>query len=241
MNSSRIDAQESENVVLETKNLTRNFTTAGGQLEVLRGIDFQVNQGEFASITGPSGVGKSTLLHILGGLDRPSSGEVIVCGQRVDRMGDAELSRYRNKNIGFVFQFHYLLEEFSALENVMMPLLVGGESRNKSMKQAVELLEEVGLGERATHRPAQLSGGECQRVAVARAIVGRPRLLIADEPTGDLDVDAAESLHDLFMRLNSSLEMTIIVATHDLSLAGRAGKRFTMTAGRLIEKKVMET
>jgi lipoprotein-releasing system ATP-binding protein len=222
-----------ESVVLETVGLTKNFQTAGGELRVLKGIDLQINEGDFVSISGPSGVGKSTLLHILGGLDKPTAGTVTAAGNRIDQLTDLELSRYRNKMIGFVFQFHYLLEEFNALENVMMPLLVRGESRNKSAEKAVKFLREVGLAERVSHRPAQLSGGERQRVAVARAMAGSPELLIADEPTGDLDIDTAAGLHDLLEELNRTRAMTIVVATHDQSLSKRASRRFVMTDGHL--------
>lgn len=224
-------------IVLETKGLTKNFATATGELEVLRGIDLEVVSGEFVSITGPSGVGKSTLLHILGGLDKPTAGEVKVCGHQLERLNDTAASQYRNKEVGFIFQFHYLLEEFDALENVMMPLIVRGDPRNKSQSRALELLEEVGLRERATHRPAQLSGGERQRVAVARALAGQPRLLIADEPTGDLDSDTAAGLHELLDRLNRERELTIVVATHDMSLADRAGITFKMAAGHLLRRE----
>lgn len=224
-------------VVLETAGLTRDFATPGGALSVLRGIDLTVNRGDFVSITGPSGVGKSTLLHILGGLDQPTSGSVKACGQRVDQLKDEELSDYRNKMVGFVFQFHYLLEEFNALENTMMPLLIRGEPWNKSAQAAVKLLKEVGLGDRVDHRPAQLSGGERQRVAVARAMVGAPQLLIADEPTGDLDAETASGLHELFEELNQTHGLTVMVATHDQSLANRAGSRYGMLNGKLARKE----
>lgn len=222
-----------DTLVLETSGLTRSFFTAAGELQVLKGIDLEVGKGDFISIAGQSGVGKSTLLHILGGLDKPTSGTVKAAGERIDTLPDAELSRYRNKRIGFVFQFHYLLEEFDALENVMMPLLVRGETRNNCEAKAVKLLEDVGLAERAIHRPAQLSGGERQRVAVARAMAGSPELLIADEPTGDLDFETAEGLHDLLEGLNRERGLSIIVATHDRSLAARASRRFVMKDGRL--------
>ena len=225
-----------ENIILEAEELTKHFSTATGQLQVLKGVELSVLSGDFVSITGASGVGKSTLLHILGGLDTPTSGRVRACGQRIDNLGETELSVYRNRKIGFVFQFHYLLEEFTALENVMMPLLVRGEPRNKSAQLAVKLLEEVGLSERITHRPARLSGGECQRVALARAMVGSPEILIADEPTGELDQETAGKLHDLLEQLNREKRMTIVVATHDLSLAGRASRRYQMTEGILKEK-----
>jgi lipoprotein-releasing system ATP-binding protein len=222
---------------LETADLTKSFQISGGELKVLKGINLEVGKGDFLSIVGPSGVGKSTLLHILGGLDRPTSGRVLAGGQRIDELSDAELSDYRNKMIGFVFQFHYLLEEFNALENVMMPLLVRGWSRNKSSSEAVKLLWEVGLAGRLDHRPAQLSGGERQRVAVARAMVGPPQILILDEPTGDLDAETARGLHGLFIELNRQRQMTIVAATHDQSLAQRASRLLVMADGRLREKE----
>ncbi len=232
----RIYIRQLENVILETKDLQKRFPTVDGELKVLRGIDLTVQPGEFVAITGASGVGKSTLLHLLGGLDRPSAGTMTIAGERIDQLGEAQLSRYRNRRCGFVFQYHYLLEEFTAQENVMMPLLVRGESRNKSAEAALKLLDEVGLRDRANHRPAQLSGGECQRAAVARAMVGMPEILIADEPTGNLDHETAQTLHDLLVRLNHERKMTIIVATHDLSLAQRASRQFRLSDGVLVEK-----
>lgn len=225
-----------ESAILETKDLRKSFVTVNGELQILKGIDLTVRRGEFVSITGASGVGKSTLLHLLGGLDIPTSGAMIVGGERIDNLGEIKLSQYRNQKCGFVFQYHYLLEEFSALENVMMPLLVRGDARNKSAVAALKLLDEVGLSDRADHKPAQLSGGECQRAAVARAMVGAPEILIADEPTGNLDRETAQHLHDLLERLNRWKNMTIIVATHDLSLADRASKRYRLSDGLLEEK-----
>jgi lipoprotein-releasing system ATP-binding protein len=225
-----------ENVILETRDLQKCFPTVNGELRVLKGIDLTIARGEFVAITGASGVGKSTLLHLLGGLDRPTAGSMTIAGERIDQLGDMQLSQYRNKRCGFVFQFHYLLEEFTALENVMMPLLFRGETRNKSAEVALKLLDEVGLTDRAGHRPAQLSGGECQRAAVARAMVGEPEILIADEPTGNLDHETAQTLHDLLVRLNREKKMTIIVATHDLSLAQHASRQFRMLGGVLIEE-----
>ncbi len=225
-----------ESIILETRDLQKSFPTVSGELRVLKGIDLIVQRGEFVAITGASGVGKSTLLHLLGGLDRPTTGTLSVTGERIDQLDEVQLSHYRNRRCGFVFQFHYLLEEFTALENVMMPLLVRGEQRNKSSQTALNLLGEVGLTDRASHRPAQLSGGECQRAAVARAMVGAPEMLIADEPTGNLDHETAQTLHDLLVRLNCEKKMTIIVATHDLSLAGRASRQFHMSDGVLVEK-----
>jgi lipoprotein-releasing system ATP-binding protein len=225
-----------ESVILETRDLQKSFPSVNGELKILRGINLTVQSGEFVSITGASGVGKSTLLHLLGGLDRPTAGSMLVAGERIDQLGEVELSKYRNRRCGFVFQFHYLLEEFTALENVMMPLLVRGETRNNSAEAALNLLEEVGLADRAGHRPAQLSGGECQRAAVARAMVGAPEMLIADEPTGNLDHETAQTLHELLTRLNLAKKMTIIVATHDLSLAERASRQFRLLDGVLVEK-----
>jgi len=224
-----------EELILETKSLSKSFVTIGGELKILSDLNFGVSRGDFVAITGASGVGKSTLLHILGGLDLPTSGSVTVAGQRIDNLTEAQLSDYRNKKCGFVFQYHYLLEEFNALENVMMPLLVRGESRNNCHDIAVKLLDEVGLGQRIDHRPTQLSGGECQRAAVARAMAGAPEILIADEPTGNLDHETAETLHELLTRLNEQKKMTIIVATHDLSLADRASRRYRLSDGHLAE------
>jgi lipoprotein-releasing system ATP-binding protein len=220
-------------LILETRNLTRYFPTPAGELGVLKGLDLDVERGEFVSIVGPSGVGKSTLLHILGGLDKPSGGEIRVNGRPIEGLNDAQASSYRNKVVGFVFQFHYLMEEFSALENVMLPLMVRREARNKSHDWALELLEEVGLAERADHHPNQLSGGERQRVAVARAMAGSPQILIADEPTGDLDAHTAAELHGLLVRLNETRKTTVVVATHDQALAARADTKYLMSDGRL--------
>ena len=225
-----------EDIILETKNLSKSFATVSGELKILSDLNLTVRRGDFVAITGASGVGKSTLLHILGGLDLPTAGSLSVAGQRIDNLSEAQLSEYRNKKCGFVFQYHYLLEEFDAVENVMMPLLVRGESRNNCRASAVTLLDEVGLGQRLDHRPAQLSGGECQRAAVARAMAGAPEILIADEPTGNLDHETAETLHELLARLNEQKKMTIIVATHDLSLADRASRRYRLSDGQLAEK-----
>lgn len=225
-----------EDIILETKNLSKSFATVSGELKILSDLNLTVRRGDFVAITGASGVGKSTLLHILGGLDLPTAGSLSVAGQRIDNLSEAQLSEYRNKKCGFVFQYHYLLEEFDAVENVMMPLLVRGESRNNCRASAVTLLDEVGLGQRLDHRPAQLSGGECQRAAVARAMAGAPEILIADEPTGNLDHETAETLHELLARLNEQKNMTIIVATHDLSLADRASRRYRLSDGQLAEK-----
>lgn len=194
------------------------------RLEVLRGVDLDVRQGEILSIVGASGAGKTTLLQILGTLDRPDSGTVEYDGTRVFDLGTKELARFRNRNIGFIFQFHQLLPEFSMLENVAMPALIGGENRAAAMRRAAELIDYLGLGDRATHRPAQLSGGERQRAAVARALVNNPSVILADEPSGSLDSANRRELYDLFFRLRDERRQTFVIVTHDESLASRSDR-----------------
>lgn len=194
------------------------------RLEVLRGVDLDVRQGEILSIVGASGAGKTTLLQILGTLDRPDSGTVEYDGTRVFDLGTKALARFRNRNIGFIFQFHQLLPEFSMLENVAMPALIGGENRAATMRRAAELIDYLGLGDRATHRPAQLSGGERQRAAVARALVNNPSVILADEPSGSLDSANRRELYDLFFRLRDERRQTFVIVTHDESLASRSDR-----------------
>lgn len=194
------------------------------RLEVLRGVDLDVRQGEILSIVGASGAGKTTLLQILGTLDRPDSGTVEYNGTRVFDLGTKALARFRNRNIGFIFQFHQLLPEFSMLENVAMPALIGGENRAAAMRRAAELIDYLGLGDRATHRPAQLSGGERQRAAVARALVNNPSVILADEPSGSLDSANRRELYDLFFRLRDERRQTFVIVTHDESLASRSDR-----------------
>ena len=205
----------------------------GSELVVLDGVTVRVRRGEVVAVVGASGAGKSTLLHLLGGLDRPSVGTVTLAGERLDRLDDVELARARNANLGFVFQFHHLLREFNALENVMMPQLIGGRSRKEAEARARELLEQVGLAERMTHRAWQLSGGEQQRVAVARALANRPLVLLADEPSGNLDTHTSEKLHDLFFRLRSEHGVAMMIATHNRELADRADRVLRLREGRL--------
>lgn len=193
-------------------------------LEVLRGVDLDVRQGEILSIVGASGAGKTTLLQILGTLDRPDSGTVEYDGTRVFDLGTKALARFRNRNIGFIFQFHQLLPEFSMLENVAMPALIGGENRAAAMRRAAELIDYLGLGDRASHRPAQLSGGERQRAAVARALVNNPSVILADEPSGSLDSANRRELYDLFFRLRDERRQTFVIVTHDESLASRSDR-----------------
>ena len=221
-------------VVVSARELHRSFLDAGGrEIQVLRGLDFDIQAGETIAIVGPSGSGKSTLLHLLGALDRPTAGEVLFRGRRVDDLDDEELAGIRNRYIGFVFQFHHLLRDFTALENVMMPQLVSGLDRDAAEARARELLDQVGLSERTTHTPAKLSGGERQRVAVARALANEPPLLLADEPSGNLDVETSARLHDLLFRLMERHRSALVVVTHSQSLAGRAGRILRLEGGVL--------
>ena len=207
-----------------------------GNLEVLKGVSLEVSRGEVVSIVGASGAGKTTLLQILGTLSQPDGGSLQIAGEPLDSMNDASLSRFRNQKIGFVFQFHHLLPEFSARENVMLPALIGGASREAASQRADELLALVGLMERRDHKPSQLSGGEQQRVAIARALVNSPAVLLADEPSGNLDSKNREEIHNLFFSLREELGQTIVIVTHDEELARRADRRIVMRDGRIIEE-----
>ncbi len=222
------------NALLVARAIRRVFAGGDGQLlEILRGIDMEVRRGEFVAIVGASGAGKSTLLHLLGALDSPTAGDIWLDGSRyadLDARGAAEL---RNRKLGFVFQFHHLLREFSALENVMMPLLIGGAAPRQARSRAEEVLSEVGLAGRMSHRPAELSGGEQQRCAVARALVHDPNVVLADEPSGNLDHANAERLHEIFFRLAREYETAVVVVTHNRQLAGRADRVLLLEDGRL--------
>ena len=211
-----------------------NIVKSYGALEVLRGLDLKVESGEVVAIVGASGAGKSTLLQILGTLDVPNQGELHIDGTPVHGMSRSALSRFRNENLGFVFQSHRLLPEFNALENVMMPAWISGQSTDQSAPRAEALLQELGLGHRFAHNPSELSGGEQQRVAVARALMNRPKVLLADEPSGNLDSENAEALHDLFFELRDRSGQTIVLVTHNESLAARADRTLRMADGQFI-------
>ena len=219
--------------VIQCQNVGKTYDDGSLKVEVLRNIDFQVASGEGIGIIGASGSGKSTLLHILGGLDKPTSGEVKIQGQGLNSLSQVAIGRLRNRHLGFVYQFHHLLPEFSALENVMMPLLVARKSRAEAQAAAAEILEKVGLGSRKTHRPGELSGGERQRAAIARALVTKPDCLLADEPTGNLDRKNATHVLEMMLELKRELGTALIVVTHDEQLAKRFDRVLTMDDGSL--------
>jgi len=220
--------------LIEAVGLSKSFITAAGELEVLKGIDLTFHEGEMVGITGASGAGKSTLMHILGALDRPSSGKVFFRGADVFSLDDASRARFRNQSIGFVFQFHHLLPEFNALENVMLPGLISGTSYEAAEQKARGLLGDLGLSSRLLHRPGELSGGEQQRVAVARALMQDSGLVLADEPTGNLDTATGNSLFELFLGLNREKGITFVIVTHNIALADRCHRVLRMADGRFI-------
>ena len=219
---------------LEASGLVKSYPVGGRPLTVLRDLDLQVEAGEMLAIVGASGVGKSTLLHVLGGLDRVDQGRIAIDGRELTAMPDAEIVAFRNRNVGFVFQFHHLLPEFNAVENAEMPMRIARMAMVDARPRAEELLTRVGLGERLTHRPGTLSGGEQQRVAVARALVMRPSILLADEPTGDLDEHTADSLHALLREMHQVYGLTSVIATHNPRLAAACDRTLRLESGRLI-------
>jgi lipoprotein-releasing system ATP-binding protein len=227
---------ESNDTVLEARDVRRAFRQGPIDLEVLKGVTFSVRAGERIAIIGASGSGKTTLLQILGGLDRPTSGSVVVAGQDIHALAERARGELRNRTLGFIYQFHHLLQEFSALENVAMPLLVRRVPKSEAEAHARSILERVGLGERLIHRPHELSGGERQRAAVARALVTNPRIVLADEPTGNLDGGNAESVFALMLELNREFSTSLIVVTHDRQLAARMDRVLELDRGNLVER-----
>ena len=220
--------------LLRATGVCKHYVLGDAHIEVLKGVDLGIVRGEIVAVVGASGVGKSTLLHIMGGLDHPSSGTVAIDGVDIFALSDAERAKFRNRQIGFVFQFHHLLRDFTALENVMMPLMIAGLSPSEARLPAQQLLHAVGLAERLAHLPAELSGGEAQRVAVARALVTQPAVVLADEPSGNLDVARSEDLHALLWDLARSRSQTFVIVTHDRHLADRADRVVEMEDGRLV-------
>jgi len=224
---------EQGNIVIQATGISRGFRQGPKRVQVLTDVSLQVPAGTSMAIVGASGAGKSTLLHILGGLDRPDEGEVLVDGQSLWQSSDTERSDLRNARMGFIYQFHHLLPEFTALENVAMPLLIRGETTSHAAKKAVDLLEKVGLGQRLDHKPGELSGGERQRAAVARALVGNPGCVLGDEPTGNLDERTANHVFEQLLELNTELNTSLILVTHDMRLAAKMNQRFELHMGSL--------
>lgn len=216
--------------MIELSGITKSF----GKLQVLNGIDLNINKGEVVSIVGPSGAGKTTLLQIMGTLDKADSGSVVINGTEISRLKEKELSAFRNKEIGFVFQFHQLLPEFTALENITIPALINGTSSSAAKVRAMEILDFLGLSDRASHKPSELSGGEKQRVAVARALINNPSVILADEPSGSLDTKNKEELHNLFFELRDKLGQTFVIVTHDESLASQTDRTIHIVDGKIV-------
>lgn len=227
--------QEQDEVVLECRHLGKVYRQGGNELQILSDVSFTINAGETVAIVGASGAGKSTLLHCMGGLDQASHGDVLVAGQSMAALGNAARGRLRNQALGFVYQFHHLLPEFTALENVAMPLLIKGEAVHTARQRASDLLQRVGLAERATHRPGELSGGERQRAAVARALINNPRCVLGDEPTGNLDEKTAARVHGLMLELNQEFATALVLVTHDRRLAGKLDRVLELSEGTLRE------
>jgi len=224
----------SNSVILQCQQLGMRYQQGDLDVKVLKGVDLTINAGERVAIMGASGSGKSTLLHLLGGLEKPTQGTVILDGENLNDVKASKLSKLRNQSLGFIYQFHHLLGEFTILENVAMPVLIAGESVKESRKRAKELLARVGLGHRVEHKPGELSGGERQRAAVARALINRPKCVLADEPTGNLDSKTAEQIYQLMLELNQELQVSFLVVTHDIELAQRMDRVLHMEDGLIV-------
>lgn len=224
-----------QDLLVSVHNLNKSYQDGERTVTVLEGVDLTLEAGEMLAIIGASGSGKSTLLHILGGLDKADSGSVTIAGEQPLQLPQQKLAQWRNQHVGFIYQFHHLLSEFSALENVAMPLLIAGTPMPKALAQARAMLERVGLGHRLEHAPAKLSGGERQRVAIARALVNGPALVLADEPTGNLDEDTAQVIYDLMLELNREFGTAFVVVTHDIQLAAKLPRQLQLDHGRLVE------
>ena len=218
--------------IIEVQNLTKNYTTGASELEVLKGISFSIQRGEAVCLLGASGAGKSTLLQILGTLDRPTDGKVFYNGEDIFSLNDESLAQFRNQKMGFVFQFHHLIQEMNALENIMLPALIAGDDVSASREEALKWLEFMGLSDRSEHFPHQLSGGELQRVAIARALIKKPEVLFADEPTGNLDSANSQKIQELFFELQNKLGLTLVVVTHDMAFANKFPRVFKVKDGR---------
>ena len=230
------DLDASRNVVLNLDKVTRKFAQGQGFIDVLKGVDLQIRAGEVVALIGPSGAGKSTLLHIAGLLEQPDSGDIAISGQPCGALNDDARTNMRRHNIGFVYQYHHLLPEFSALENIVVPQIIAGLGKTEAKKRAAELLEVLGLTPRSTHRPGKLSGGEQQRVAIARALANAPRLLLADEPTGNLDPETAADVFSVLLRLARGAGLALLIATHNTALAARMDRIVSLENGVLVEE-----
>ncbi|WP_411725429.1 lipoprotein-releasing ABC transporter ATP-binding protein LolD [Methyloglobulus sp.] len=224
----------SDSSMLQCQALTMRYNQGGLDVEVLKGVDLSIGVGERVAIMGASGSGKSTLLHLLGGLEKPTGGKVVLNGTDLDDVSGAKLASLRNRSLGFIYQFHHLLGEFTVLENVAMPLLIGGQSVAEARRNATRLLQRVGLGHRAEHKPGEISGGERQRAAVARALINKPGVVLADEPTGNLDSKTAEQVFQLMLELNQELNVSFLIVTHDHELAGKMGRVLHMEDGVIV-------
>lgn len=230
----------SSEILFQVEGLTKDFRLGEKEIRVLKGIDLEIRRQETIAILGVSGVGKTTLLHVLGALDRPTRGRVVYSGEDLFTRSDKDLARFRNQEIGFVFQFHYLLSDLSALENTVLPAMIGGVPRRQAEQKAARLLEELGLKERLTHKPGKLSGGEQQRVAVARAVIMDPKIILADEPTGNLDTENARAVEDLLVRLRDTHGIAVVAVTHNPRFAARMDRQIHMFDGRLVETEEPE-